>query len=133
MRCAPDSSKGEIVRKIAVLMAFAGLIFSAGAASACSVPMIRTFDNQTVDGMMTVRSGRNCDIQLTFSAGPTHSVRIVQRPSNGSLQIDGRNRVIYKSRTGFVGSDSFVYSRGGMDTRNNPVTRTVRINVRVTP
>lgn len=119
--------------KIASLAALAVFVASVGTASACSVPFIRTLDNQTVDGSMTVRSGKNCRIVLARSHGPIYSAHIVQKPSNGTAQIDGGNRVIYKSRAGFVGSDSFTYARRGLDTRNNPVTRTVRIVVRVRP
>jgi hypothetical protein len=102
-------------------------------ASACSVPRICTLGNQTVDGFMTTRSGKPCGIVLKRSPGPTHSADIVAQPSNGSVHVTGKNRIVYRSRPGFVGSDTFSYARRGLDTRNNPVTRTVRIAVTVTP
>jgi len=102
-------------------------------ARACVVPFIRTLNNQTVDGSMTVGSGKPCSIVLQRSGGPTDRVEIVQRPSSGTVTIGGGTRVIYRSRPGFVGRDSFVYARHGRDTGNNPVTRTVRIAVTVTP
>lgn len=119
--------------KIIALAALAALVLSAGAASACSVPYIRTLNNQTVDGRMTVRSGKTCSIVLRRSSGPTYTTRVVQRATNGSVHIDGSNRIVYKSRLGYVGGDAFVYARDGLDTRNNRVTRTVRIAVRVRP
>ena len=41
------------------------LLCATGAqALACSVPFIRTFDNQTVDGAMTARTAKPCTIHL---------------------------------------------------------------------
>jgi hypothetical protein len=99
----------------------------------CSVPFIRTFDNQAVDGRMTVSSGAACPIKLKYSAGPTYSAHIVQRPSQGTATVDGSNRIVYRSRPGFVGSDSFTYARSGEGRGGNAVRRTVRVAVTVTP
>jgi len=106
--------------------------FQAKAAENCSVPTINTLNNQTVDGIMTVKSGKRCSIRLTRSAGPTYSAEIVQRPAHGTASTSG-NHVRYVSNTGFTGQDSFTYARKGFDTRNNPVVRTVRIAVTVVP
>ena len=103
------------------------------AAPNCSVPRIRTLNGQTVDGTMTVKSGKRCSIVMRNSRGPTFDVRIVTQPSYGGIRIEAPHRIVYQSRTGFVGDDSFTYARRGFDTRNNPVTRTVRIAVTVTP
>jgi|SRR5215831_435770 len=102
------------------------------AASTCVVPYIRTLDNQTVDGSMTVKTGSRCFIWLNHSGGPISSAHIVARPAHGSLNIDSTNRIVYQPRSGYTGSDSFTYARKGLDTRNNPITRTVRISVTVT-
>jgi len=115
-------------------LGLAGLMLCAWAADAsalCSVPRISTFNNQTVDGRMTVSSGDRCTIRLRTSSGPTHGAEIVQRPSNGTLGIEPPHRIVYRSRAGYVGSDSFTYARRGFDINNTPVTRTVRIQVRV--
>jgi hypothetical protein len=41
------------------------------AVARCSVPYIPTFENQTVNGQMTVSSGAQCRIKLKRSRGPT--------------------------------------------------------------
>jgi hypothetical protein len=85
------------------VLGFAGVILlalSVEAAARCSVPRIRTLNNQTVDGSMTVTSGAPCHIRLRNSLGPTYSAEIVQRPSNGTTNVDGRNRIVYRSRAG---------------------------------
>ena len=108
------------------------LAFAAEASARCSVPYIRTFNNQTVDGRMMVSSGDRCSIRLRTSSGPTYSAEIVQRPSNGTVVIEAPHRIIYRSRAGYVGNDTFTYARRGRDINNTPVVRTVRISVRVT-
>jgi Bacterial Ig domain len=106
---------------------------STEASARCSVPRISTFNNQTVDGHMTVSSGALCSIRLKSSSGPTYGAHIVQRASNGTVAVDGSNRVVYRSRPGYVGSDSFTYARTGESRVGDAVTRTVRISVTVTP
>jgi hypothetical protein len=105
----------------------------AQASARCSVPRIPTFSNQTVDGNMTVNSGARCSIKLRTSRGPTYGAHIVERAAHGSVTVDSSNRIVYRSRPGYVGSDSFTYARTGESTRGAPVTRSVRIHVTVTP
>ena len=119
--------------KVLALTCFALMACCAEASARCSVPFIRTFDNQAVDGNMTVSSGAPCSIKLKRSLGPTHGAHIVQRAANGTVGVDGRNRIVYRSRAGYVGSDSFTYARTGESRVGNAVTRTVRISVTVTP
>ena len=64
------------------------------------------------------------------AVGPIHSARLLSRPSKGSVSIDG-NRVVYTSTAGYVGDDHFTYARQGLNTRNQPITRTVVVNVKV--
>jgi hypothetical protein len=66
------------------------------------------------------------------SRGPIYRSHIVQRARNGTVTVDGGNRIIYRSRAGYVGSDSFTYARSGENTVGTAVTRTVRISVTVT-
>jgi hypothetical protein len=106
---------------------------SAEASARCSVPRIHTFYDQTVDGHMTVNSGARCAIKVKHSRGPTYGAHIVQRAANGTVTVDGRNRIVYRSRAGYVGSDSFSYARTGESRGGDAVTRTVRIHVTVTP
>ena len=103
------------------------------AAARCSVPRIATFVNQTVDGYMQADSGKPCKIHFLSSSGPMERVEIVQRPTNGTVQIGGVQSLIYTSRRGFVGSDTFTYARRGLTTAGTPATRTVRVSVTVTP
>jgi hypothetical protein len=115
------------------LVCLVSIACCAEASARCSVPRISTFNDQTVDGHMTVNSGASCSIMLKSSRGPTYGAHIVQRASNGTVAVDGSNRIVYRSRAGYVGSDSFTYARTGESTAGNAVTRTVRISVTVTP
>jgi hypothetical protein len=101
-------------------------------AAANCFPWIRTFHGQTVDGHMTVRSGKRCSI-IFRSPGPTETTQVVQRPSNGTVTIGSVGKVIYQARSGFVGSDTFIYARRGREARNNPSDRQVRVHVTVNP
>jgi len=103
------------------------------ASARCSVPRIHTLNDQIVDGHMTVSSGARCSIKLKRSSGPTYGAHIVQRASNGTVAVDGSNRIVYRSRAGYVGSDSFTYARTGETRVGNAATRTVRVSVTVTP
>lgn len=119
-----------------LLLAFVGLTMpiwgSIDASAARCMGTVRTFHGQTVDGHMTVRSGKRCNITFR-SSGPTETTQIVQRPSNGTVSIGGVGKVTYQARKGFVGSDTFTYARRGRDARNNPSDRQVRILVTVNP
>jgi hypothetical protein len=119
--------------KVLALTCLALMACCAEASARCSVPRIHTFNNQAVDGHMTVNSGARCSIKLKYSAGPTYGAHIVQRAANGTVTVDGRDRIVYRSRAGYVGSDSFTYARTGESRGGDAVTRTVRIQVTVTP
>lgn len=110
-----------------------GFVGAPSVASACSVPIIRTFDNQVSRGTMTVRSGRPCAIHLRSSSGPMFSVNVVQRPGHGSVRAGGLASVVYQSRAGFVGRDTFTYARQGQTLSGAPSTRTVIVAVYVRP
>ena len=101
-----------------------------GDALACDVPYISTPYGVTVDGSMTVRSVKRCSI-ITRSVGPTFDVRILQRPSNGTVSTSGY-RIIYVSKPGYVGRDSFTYERHGQYQSGKAGVRTVRVAVTVT-
>jgi hypothetical protein len=118
--------------KVLALTCLALTTWCAEASARCSVPRIHTFNNQSVDGRMTVNSGARCSIKLKHSGGPTYGAHIVQRAASGTVTVDGSNRIVYRSRTGYVGSDSFTYARTGESRVGDAVTRTVRIHVNVT-
>jgi hypothetical protein len=61
------------------------------------------------------------------AVGPIHSARLLSRPSKGSVSIDG-NQLVYTSNAGYVRDDHFTQ---GLNTRNQPITRTVVVNVKV--
>jgi len=119
----------------ALMMGFALVLLATGAEAApnCWVPRFRTLYGQTVDAFMTVKSGRRCSIVMRTSRGATTSAAIVTRPAHGEAHVEGPHRVVYRPRLGFSGTDTFTYARRGTDTRNNAVTRTVRVQVTVTP
>jgi len=118
--------------KLIALICLVLIACGAEASARCSVPRIATFENQTVDGHMTVSSGSPCAIKLKHSRGPTYGAHIVQRASNGTVRVDGSNRIVYRSRAGYVGGDSFAYARTGESRGGDAVTRTVRVSVTVT-
>jgi hypothetical protein len=106
---------------------------AAEASPNCSVPRFRTLAGQTVDGYMSVKSGKRCAIIMRSSRGPTFGVRILARAAHGGVHVEGMHRVVYQSRAGFAGADTFTYSRYGLDTANRQVSRAVRVIVTVVP
>jgi hypothetical protein len=126
-------ARGMSVMKVIAFTCLVLMACSAQASARCSVPRIHSFNNQTVDGHMTVSSGASCSIKLKRSGGPTYGAHIVERASNGAVTVDGSNRIVYRSRAGYVGSDSFTFARTGESRVGNAVTRTVRVSVTVTP
>jgi hypothetical protein len=81
------------------------------AGARCSVPYIKTSENQTVDGRMMADSGKPCRVRFKHSSGPTFSVDIVQRPAHGTLRVGDVQTLIYTSRSGFVGQDMHYFGR----------------------
>ena len=118
--------------KTFVTASFIVIAMVTDASARCSVPLIRTVNNQTVDGRMMVSSGDRCAIRFRRSSGPTFNASIVQRPSHGSVVVELPHRIVYRSRAGYVGEDAFTYARHGLDINNNKVVRTVRVRVNVT-
>ena len=98
----------------------------------CHVPYIRTLENQTVDGYMTVKAGKRCSIVLRNSSGPVQTTRIIGGPSAGVATARGM-RITYVPRPGYTGSDRFAYARAGQDRYGRPTVRTVNVNVSVVP
>jgi hypothetical protein len=108
------------------------LAWSVDAAANCSVPRFRTFAGQTVDGFMQADSGKPCAVHF-HSAGPRFSVGILQRPSHGSVQIGPVGSVIYQSKAGYTGGDSFTFERRGLTSGGAPAVTTTRMAVTVSP
>jgi hypothetical protein len=116
--------------KIIAVAAFT--LFAADSALACSVPWFRTGAGMTSNGYMTTRSGKPCAVHFR-SAGPTFGVKIAQQPSHGTLRVGNIGRVIYTSKAGYVGQDSFTYVRSGETRTGRPSERISQITVTVTP
>src|SRR5262245_22027287 len=96
-------------------LGFALLIVSVqcvGAEAKCSLPNFEGFHDQVVDARMVLNSGAHCTIVLKYSAGPTYGFHTVQPPSHGSVSV-GNNRITYRSRSGYVGADLFVFETSG--------------------
>jgi hypothetical protein len=120
-----------MLKHLSILFGLVLLGLGCESASACA-PYVRWVNNQTVDNTMTVRSGKTCSLNFR-SKGPTHQTVILVRPSHGTVSVGAVGRVTYRSRPGYVGSDTFTYARRGFDARNSPMNATIRIAVTVTP
>ena len=124
---------GDNMRKLLAPASFVLLLITGEVSWAAScMPFVRTFHGQTVDGYMTVRSGKRCNISFR-SSGPTETTVIVQRPSSGTVSVGSVGRVTYQARAGYTGKDMFIYQRRGAGARGGPSVRTVRVNVTVNP
>jgi len=120
-----------IVIKAAALSCVLTVAFSAGASAAnCRVPLIRTLENQTVQGHMFARTGKRCSISLHGSRGPMFGVRVLSSPSHGVVTLRGQH-IVYVSKPGYVGEDHFAYVRQGADALNQQVTKGVEVTVHV--
>lgn len=109
------------------------LSLGAEASAACAGLRFSGSPDQAVDARLRVTSGDPCGIRMRHSGNPIHSTVIVRRPSNGTATAQV-NRVIYRSRVGFVGNDTFTYAmRGHRALNNNPVVYTVQVLVTVYP
>src|SRR5687768_14748811 len=113
-----------------LLLVLSMFVLSTSAALACRVPTIRTLDNQTVTGHMFANSGRPCSIIITYTGGPIFTASLVSNAKSGTVAVSGQ-RIVYTSRAGFVGDDEFTYARRGLNTRNEPIVRTVTVAVKV--
>jgi hypothetical protein len=118
--------------KASILAAALCCLSATAQAQNCHVPLIRTLDNQAVDGHMTVKAGKSCSIQLRFSSGAVETTRLVSRPAVGAARVSG-TRITYVPRSGYTGSDRFTYARAGQDRYGRPSVKTVNVNVTVVP
>jgi hypothetical protein len=96
----------------------------------CNVPEFSTFAGQQVTGRMEVKAGYRCTVGMVNSAGPTRATLILARPAHGTLSLNGM-QVIYTPKPGYVGSDSFMYTRGFNSDPNHPSQRRVLMKVSV--
>jgi hypothetical protein len=127
------SGERKIMRRASSLVCLFLIAWSVEAHARCLAQHVPFYPDQTVDTQMTVSSGAPCGWGLGGSDGPIYSTHIVQRPSHGTAYVPGGHRVIYRSRPGYVGSDSFTYQLRGESHAGVPVAYTVRVSVNVTP
>ena len=112
------------------LLAVGLIMFCADAALACDMPWMNF--GKKVRSWMKVQSGKPCEIWFR-SSGPMYDVQITKRPAHGSVRIGDAKKVIYQSRPGYTGADSFTYVYSGRSPRNVPIRSEVTFAVTVTP
>jgi hypothetical protein len=108
------------------------LMLLGGEANAfCSVPFFRTPKGEIGEGTMTVTTGQDC----RFGTTPLNSdsLSFTQRPRNGTVTIAAAGVIVYKSKPGFIGEDSFAFTRSGYDDFREKITQRARVTVRVSP
>jgi hypothetical protein len=111
------------------LLAFGLVIFCTDAAFACDMPWMQ---GGATRSWMKVPSGKPCEIWFR-SSGPIYSVQIIKRPAHGTASIGSANKVIYQSRPGYTGADSFTYMYSGRTSLNVPGRSVITFAVTVTP
>lgn len=105
------------------------IIFCADAALACDMPWMTGGAKRS---WMKVQSGKPCAIWFR-SSGPIYSVQIVKRPAHGTASVGEAKKVIYQSRPGYMGPDSFSYAYVGRSAGNVPGRQVITFAVTVTP
>ena len=118
------------------LLAISTLMFLGAAAPSfaqsaiCNVPEFQTYAGQQVTGHMEVKAGYRCTIGMVNSNGPTNTTMILARPANGTVSQNG-HQIIYTPKPGYIGSDTFVYTRGFNNDPRHPSQRRVLMKVSV--
>ena len=120
-----------------IFLGFCILLLGTGfghATSHCNVPFIKFIPGVTNTGYMWVKSGKSCKIIVANSlGGAMQGPDVKQRPSNGTLKVDGLG-LQYTPKAGFVGKDRFEYVRHHLDARTNtPVSGGIIVEVTVQP
>lgn len=79
--------------------------------ASCTVRASPWSPGQTVQDHMSATSGESCEHSLS-AGGRTLLVgaRISRPPKFGTAVAQGVSRVVYKSKPGYVGQDSFTYT-----------------------
>ncbi|HEY8382113.1 MAG TPA: hypothetical protein VIL09_08190 [Microvirga sp.] len=98
----------------------------------CIVPAYYALDNQTIDTNIKVKANKFCRIAMSRGIGGLRDPRITKQARFGAAAINGF-AVVYRPKSGFVGTDSFTYARENWDRWGNKAVRTVNVTVEVTP
>jgi hypothetical protein len=118
--------------KIATAAATVLLCSSAAEARRCSWAKWQSIPNQLVNSYLTAPSGKACRTGTGFRIAPPNTfreMRITERPRNGTATAVG-HIITYRSRSGYVGSDTFVFTIYG--TTHNGAPRIAQMLVNVT-
>ena len=93
----------------------------------CEIPTISGSASQMSGaGFMYVDSGEACRIGAIRSQGAHMGLTVTQRPAHGTARANG-DGVVYQSRRGYRGADSFTFvHRGANFVRTIQMTVTVR-------
>jgi hypothetical protein len=75
-------------------------------ASACSSSIVQP-GMSTVEPMIIVASGKTCGIRLNLEGWEVHRIALVERPTKGSVSIEGVRRYAYTAGKS-PGQDRFV-------------------------
>jgi hypothetical protein len=116
---------GTAVSAVAIL-ATAG-----GSDAACGVGQFSFFANQTTDVRMVADSGKSCGIIVRAGSHSRYDgVNVRVPPRHGTVSSRAGVGVTYRSRPGFKGEDTFVFSVTGQ-MWSGTGTATIRVAVTV--
>ena len=103
------------MRRLALATAFLVVLGAADASAACGVTRFwfPAFGSNTSTEMQ-VTSGTPCPIPLRTGGQSTFSAVTVSAPArNGTARSNGVSGVVYQSKPGYKGSDSFAFTVSG--------------------
>jgi hypothetical protein len=118
-------------RSLAGLAAGVVLALSATEVSACSWGPFQFFFGSDTQGELRVNSGVSCSRTLRVFSGAIHSGRVTVPPKNGTATAN-YGTLTYKSKPGFVGTDSLVFTVTGEDPRTKGRS-SISLRVTVSP
>jgi len=99
-------------------------------AAPCAMGFSFNFGSDTSTTMLVPHDGR-CWMSLHAGARSTFSAVSISAPArNGTAHAEGAGRIIYRSRRGYRGDDSFSFTVSGSGARG-PGKTTVRVAVTV--
>jgi hypothetical protein len=113
------------------LLIFFLLLLGSEANAYCSVPFFLMPEGQVGQSTMTVTTGQDCRFGTT--SPHSDSISFTQRPRNGTVTAVASGVIVYKSKAGFVGDDSFAFTRIAYDEFRTKITQRGRIIVKVIP
>jgi len=106
-------------------------LLSCASAQACTFRFSFVF-GQVTNGTLTAASGESCAVTEDRTGGKTviKSVKVTSPPKNGSAS-PGPIGVTYRSKPGFKGNDSFIFTIFGDGNAGTNVTATIQITATI--